>query len=60
MELTTVETPAKTIKSLEFNGPVVAAQRVKFEIGEDELDTAVPAGKRWMVWAKVQIIETDA
>lgn len=60
MELTTVTTPAKVTKHLEQNTPLVAGQLLKAELGEDELTTPVPAGKKWVVHLRIEVIETDA
>ena len=60
MELRTVETPAKVTRHLEINTPITAGQQLKAEVGEDELDTTVPAGKQWTVRLSMHIIESDA
>lgn len=59
MELTTVTTAAKVVHSLELNAPIAAGQVLKAEVGDDELDVEVPAGKRWMVRLVIDVIETD-
>jgi len=60
MELTTTETPAKVTKHLERNEVLTAGQVLKAELGPDELSTAVPAGKKWIVRLEVHVTETDA
>lgn len=60
MELTTINTPAKVTHSLRRTKTIAAGQQLKSEVGEDELDAVVPAGKQWAVLLRIQVIETDA
>lgn len=60
MELTTLTSPAKVEHTLTLVRTIAAGEKLKSEVGEDELDTQVPAGKQWRVWTEIYVIETDA
>jgi len=58
MELTENSYPKSYGLSEEIN--LTAGQKLKVEVDENELDTAVPSGKKWNVSISVRVIETDA
>ena len=60
LEYETTETPATVRKEVTCIETLAAGGRVKMEIGENELDSAVPEGKSWDVIANVRIVENNA
>ena len=60
LEFEVTSTPAQVKKEVTCIETLAAGGKVKMEIGEHELDEAVPAGKSWAVVANIRIIETDA
>jgi hypothetical protein len=60
MELRRTETAARVTHRLERTKTIAAGQQLKSEVGEEELDAVVPAGKQWTVVLRIQVIETDA
>ena len=57
LELVETTIPSSTKKEVTETQTLSAGSMVKMEIGENELDAAVPAGKEWDVVANVRIIE---
>lgn len=60
MELTTRVTPEIVTKELKHSSSITAGQQLKFEVGENELATTVPPGKKWFVRTEIHVTETDA
>ena len=59
LELETVYIQAQTRKQLSVTRLLSATGKLKLELGEEELDTACPAGKTWSVAVVINIVEED-
>ena len=58
-EFVVTEIPAQVKKETTSAKTLSAGDRVKFELGDDELNEVVPEGKQWEVVLNVRLIETD-
>jgi len=60
IEFVTTNTPASTRLEATSTQTLSAGDKVKAEIGEEELDTTVPEGKSWAIILNIRVVETDA
>jgi len=60
LELESEQVGAYTRRTLTHHETYTAGSLVKLELGEDELNEEVPAGKSWTVQATLLVTETDA
>jgi len=51
--------PSQVRKEVTCETVLSAGDKVKMELGEDELDEVVPANKQWELVANIRLIETD-
>ncbi len=54
-----VNLSARSRKSLSVHRDILAGTLVKLEVGNDDIDIVVPAGKSWDIQVSVVIDETD-
>ena len=59
LEFTENTTPAQVKKEVTCEKTLSAGEFLKAEVGEDELNKTVPAGKQWTVIVNVRLTETD-
>jgi len=59
IEFETTNTPASTRLEATNIQTLTAGAVIKAEIGQQELDSIVPAGKQWDVILSVRVVETD-
>jgi len=59
LEFEITDFPAQVKKEVTCEKILIAGNKVKMEIEEDELDSVVPEGKQWVVIANIRLIETD-
>jgi len=59
VEFEVTEIPAQMKKEATCKKTLSAGDKVKFEVGEDELSKVVPEGKQWEVVLNVRLVETD-